>query len=328
MISERDIETIYLKFLISIAEEIAMSIIEAITDIEAIIDANSIIDEIETLLSNERNVVDEFANVIWERKFNEKNSIFMMNWFNIDADCQKFENRAMMKIRMMFEKLLICVFFSLSFDQRKLVLYFFRIVLFTFFAQTVAQIAVALFFYNNISFKNQIFLVLSLYISLALCIRHTMFHLKIIHSCFHRKETYFESISSFSFVKVSSFNFFLCRFNLFVSLSVVVLMSVVALMFEILCRSMFSFCLRILWFWSKTFEFDVLLCCRLFEKRIRRCFCFSRTLLCFNILLSFAHSEDSFFSVFEDFSARSSMWKYEKCVRKNWWWIEKINESK
>ena len=58
MILERDIETIYLKLLlISVAEKIAMSVIEAI------IDANSIIDEIETLLSNERNAVDEFANV-------------------------------------------------------------------------------------------------------------------------------------------------------------------------------------------------------------------------------------------------------------------------
>ena len=127
----------------------------------------------------------------------------------------------MMKIRMMFEKLLICVFFSLSFDQRKLVLYFFRIVLFTFFAQTVAQIAVALFFYNNISFKNQIFVVLSHYISFVFCIRHTMFHLKIIHSCFNRKETYFKSISSFFFresfffqflsLSVQFFCFALCR---------------------------------------------------------------------------------------------------------------------
>ena len=64
MISERDIETIYLKLLISIAEKIAMSIIETITDIEAITDADSIIDEIKTLLSDERNAVDEFADVI------------------------------------------------------------------------------------------------------------------------------------------------------------------------------------------------------------------------------------------------------------------------
>ena len=40
-----------------------MSVIEAIIDNEAITDADSIIDEIETLLSNERNAVDEFANV-------------------------------------------------------------------------------------------------------------------------------------------------------------------------------------------------------------------------------------------------------------------------
>ena len=91
------------------------------------------------------------------------------------------------------------------------------------------------------------------------------------------------------------FNFFLCRFSFLVSLSVV------ALMFEILCRSMFFFCFRTLWFWSKTFEFDVFLCCRFFEKQIRCCFCLSRTLLCFNILLFFAHSENSFFDVFEKF---------------------------
>ena len=217
LISEKNIETIYLKLLISIAEKIAMSVIETITDNEAITDADSIIDEIETLLSNEKNAVDEFADVIWERKFNEKNSIFMMNWFNIDADCQKFENRAMMKIRVMFERLLICVFFfSFFFNQRKLFLYFFRIVFFIFFfffAQTVAQIAVALFFYNNnISFKNQIFFVLSLYI---FCIRHTMFHLKIIHSCFHRKKTYFELISSFFFSWKSLFSIFFSVVSVF-----------------------------------------------------------------------------------------------------------------
>ena len=65
MISERNIETIYLKLLlISVAKKIAMSIIETITDNEAITDADSIIDEIETLLSNKRNAVDEFADVI------------------------------------------------------------------------------------------------------------------------------------------------------------------------------------------------------------------------------------------------------------------------
>ena len=63
MISERDIETIYLKLLISVAEKIAMSVIEAIIDIETITDADSIIDEIKTLFSDERNAVDEFANV-------------------------------------------------------------------------------------------------------------------------------------------------------------------------------------------------------------------------------------------------------------------------
>ena len=49
--------------LISVAEKIVMSVIETIIDNEAIIDANSIIDEIETLLSNEKNAVDEFADV-------------------------------------------------------------------------------------------------------------------------------------------------------------------------------------------------------------------------------------------------------------------------
>ena len=63
MIPERDIETIYLKFLVSVAEKIAMSVIEAITDTEAITEADSIIDEIETLLSDEKNAVDEFADV-------------------------------------------------------------------------------------------------------------------------------------------------------------------------------------------------------------------------------------------------------------------------
>ena len=70
MIFEKDIETIYLKLLlISIAEKIAMSIIEAIFDIEtifdieAIFDADSIINEIKTLLFDEKNVVNEFAKV-------------------------------------------------------------------------------------------------------------------------------------------------------------------------------------------------------------------------------------------------------------------------
>ena len=40
-----------------------MLIIEAIIDIKVITDADSIIDEIETLLSNEKNAVDEFADV-------------------------------------------------------------------------------------------------------------------------------------------------------------------------------------------------------------------------------------------------------------------------
>ena len=84
--------------------------------IEAIFDVDSTIDEIKTLLSDEKNAVDEFAEITTWRKFNEKSSIFfMMNWFSINADCQKFENRAMMKIRVMFEKLLICVFSFLSF---------------------------------------------------------------------------------------------------------------------------------------------------------------------------------------------------------------------
>ena len=115
MIFERDIETLYLKLLlILIAEKIAMSVIETIFDIEAISDANSIINEIKMLLSDERNAVDEFAEVTTWRKFKEKNSItFMMSWFSIDANCQKFENRAIIKIRAMFERLLIFVFFSL-----------------------------------------------------------------------------------------------------------------------------------------------------------------------------------------------------------------------
>ena len=72
---------IYLKLLlISIAEKIAMSIIETIIDIEAITDADSIIDKIKTLLSDERNAVDEFADVISKRKLKKKNSIaFMMS---------------------------------------------------------------------------------------------------------------------------------------------------------------------------------------------------------------------------------------------------------
>ena len=65
MIFEKNIETIYLKFiLISIAEKIAISIIKTITNIEAITDEDSIIDEIKTLLSDERNADDEFADVI------------------------------------------------------------------------------------------------------------------------------------------------------------------------------------------------------------------------------------------------------------------------
>ena len=81
MIFEKDIETIYLKLLlISVAEKIAMSVIEAISDIEAIFDVDSIIDEIETLLFDKRNAVDEFAKVITSRKLKKKNSIvFMIN---------------------------------------------------------------------------------------------------------------------------------------------------------------------------------------------------------------------------------------------------------
>ena len=125
LISEKNIETIYLKLLISIAEKIAMLIIETITDTEAITDANSIFDEIKTLFSDEKNAVDEFADVTWKRKFNEKNSIFMMSWFSIDADCQKFENKIMMKIRMLFEKLLIYVSFLLFFFWSAKVLFIF-----------------------------------------------------------------------------------------------------------------------------------------------------------------------------------------------------------
>ena len=222
LISEKDIETIYLKLLlISVAEKIAMSIIETIIDNKTIIDANSIIDKIKTLLFDERNVVDEFVKVITWRKFNEKNSIiFMMNWFNIDVDCQKFENRAMIKIRMMFERLLICVFFFLFFLISESSLYTFFALFFSFFffsiAQTVAQIAIAFFFYNNnISFKNQIFFVLSLYIFFAFCFRHTMYYLKITHSCFHRKNFYFESISSFFFRESFFFQFFFLSFQSF-----------------------------------------------------------------------------------------------------------------
>ena len=81
LIFERDIETIYLKSLLIIAEKIAMLIIEAISD------ADSIIDEIKTLVFDKRDVVNEFAEIITWRKFNEKSSIFMMSWFSIDVDC-------------------------------------------------------------------------------------------------------------------------------------------------------------------------------------------------------------------------------------------------
>ena len=64
LIFEKNIKTIYLKLLISIAKKIAMLIIETIIDIETIINANSIIDEIKTLFSDEKNAVDEFADVI------------------------------------------------------------------------------------------------------------------------------------------------------------------------------------------------------------------------------------------------------------------------
>ena len=162
-------------------------------------------------------------------------------------------------------------------------------------------------------FKDQIFFVLSFYISFVLWFRHRMFHSKITHSCFHRKKIYFDSILSFLFfVKVFSFNFFFCRFNFLFSFSFVVLM------FKILCRSMFSFCFRTLLFWSKTFEFNVLLCCRLFEKKIVSfCFCLSRTLFCFDILSVFAHSKDSFFDVYEKiFSSIINVKKWNICSKK------------
>ena len=115
-----------------------------------------------------------------------------------------------LKIKVMFEKMLICVLFSFFFLINESLFYIFFALFFSFFIHFFSFCLNSYlnryrtFFYNNnITFKNQILFFLSFYISLALCFRHTIFHSKITHLCFHRKENYFELISSFlSFVKV------------------------------------------------------------------------------------------------------------------------------
>lgn len=64
--------------------------------IEAISVAASIIEELETLVSEEKDAVEESAEVITWREFSEKSPVvFMISWLSIEADCQKFENKAL-----------------------------------------------------------------------------------------------------------------------------------------------------------------------------------------------------------------------------------------
>ena len=318
LILERDIETMYSKsLLISIVEKIAMSIIEAISD------ADLIIDEMKTLVFGERNVVDKFAKIITWRKLNEKNSkVFMMNWFSIDVDCQKLKNRIMIKIRVMFERLLICVsfFFFLFFNQQKLALYFFRIVLFIlffffFFFSSLKQLLKSLshFFFTTTTFRLKIrffsfcrFISLLLFVFVTQCfiwrsLTHVLIEMKFISSQFHR----FLSWESFLSIFLSVVSVFVFR-----SLSSLWCLK----FFVVRCfLSVFEFYDSDRRHSSLMFSHVVVFSKEEFDSF---CFCLSWTLLCFDILLSFAHSEDTFFDVFEEFlSSIINVRKWDMCSR-------------
>ena len=137
----------------------------------------------------------------------------------IETDCQKFKNKIIIKrkIKIKFEKLLIVFFWGVFFWSTKtrfiLFSHCFFFQFFFLFAQTIVQTVIEFFVYNNnISFRNQIFFVLSFYIYFAFCIRHTKLHSKIIYSCFHSEEIYFETILWFFFL---SFQFFFPFLSLF-----------------------------------------------------------------------------------------------------------------
>ena len=329
MIFAKDIETIYLKSFLIIAEKIAMSIIEAISD------ANSIIDEIKTLVFDEKNVVDEFAEIITKRKFNEKNSIFMINWFNIDVDCQKFENRAMMKIRVMFEKLLICVFSFLSFfwlTKARFILFlhcfFFHFFLFHSFLSLRSNscsdrcrtvlLQQQHFVQKSDFFSFCRFISFLLFVFVTQCFiwklfTHVLIEKKFISSQFHRFILSWKYFFSTSFFVVSVF--------LFCSLS-----SLWCLKFSVVrCfLSVFEFYdsdrkhSNLMFSHVVVFSKRKFVAVSVFRER-----CFAL------IFFYFLFIQKILFSMYlKNFSTRSSMWKYEICVRKNWWWIEKISDSK
>ena len=211
-------------------EKITTSILEE--------DFTSIVERLKTSISKEKDVVEIFAEIITLQKLSQKNLIFfIVNWLKIEVNCHKFENKIMIKKRVMFEKLLLVFFlFFLFSDQRNFVLYFFRIFLFIFFffISFFLFAEIVLLQQQHFVQKSDFFRFVILYL---FCFRFSSHKASFEdHSLmFHSEETYFETISSSFF-----FNFFIYRFNFRFSFSVV------ALIFEVLYRSKFSFCFQIL----------------------------------------------------------------------------------
>ena len=217
--------------------------------------------------------------------------------------------------------------FFFSADQRKFVLYFFRIAFsiffsFIFFFFPLKQLLKQLshFFFTTtfrskirfFSFCRFIFFLFSVFVTQNL-IRKSLIHVFILKELilkpFHR---FFLSRKFF----LSNF-FFIVSIFFFRSLSLFwcLKFSVVRCFFSIF--ELYDFDRKhsnLMFFHAVVF----------FEKKIRQFvfLFFANVVLLWNSSI-FCSIRSFFFSIYlQNFSIRSSMWKNEMCVRKNWWWIK------
>ena len=277
----------------------------------------SIIEKLKTSVSKNKNVVEVFAEVITLRKLSEKNSIFfIVNWLRIEVDCQKFENKILIKRKMMFERLLIVIFFvffsiSESSFYTSFALFF---LFFSFFSLKQLLRQLSYFFSTTTTFRSEvrffsfcrfIFLLLSAFVTQGL-IRKLFTHVfilkKIISKQFYRfflSQKFFLS-TSFFIVSIFFLRFLslLWRLKFFVVRCFFLFIEDI----RIWCSFMLSFFRKK----NSLVRFSV------FRER-----CFA--LKFFYLLLN----QKIFFSVYlKKFSTQSSMWKNEIYVRKNWSWIK------
>ena len=191
----------------------------------------------------------KITTLVFEKNFTSTVSIIEELKTSI-SDCQKFENKIMIKRRVMFEKLLIVFLSSFFLINESSFYIFFAMFLFRFF-HFLSFFSVCLDSYlNNYRIfllqqqhfvqKSDFFRFVAFYFSSSLFSSHKIsFENHSLMFSFW-KNLFRNHFIGFFFREIFFFQLFFYRFKFFFSLFVV------TLMFEILCRSMFFFCFWIL----------------------------------------------------------------------------------